>query len=145
MSEEEIATLSEIVNQCPSDIGVAVFESQNLLSTSNNFLDFNNMRSCESSSRKRKPIEKDSEQISSFNIFPNPCNQEFTLASNSEFGIHSRIEIYDFYGKKLRDISLEETSFKIKINVGGLNSGVYYLNLYNGNRKILAQKIAVLH
>lgn len=145
LTENEVFVVDEIAGQCPSDGGLAVFQAQNLKAMSDNFIYFNNLRSCSSISRMRKPIEKTNEGLLKIDVFPNPCNKEIFLSSNIIFGFNSRVEISDFYGKKVKSVNLEEKDLKTQIDVKALNAGVYYLNLYSQNLKILTRKIIILH
>ncbi len=58
------------------------------------------------------------------NVFPNPSNGIFVIASGAK---QSQIEIYNVYGEKI--YSLQINSSKVEIDLGNQSEGIYFLQL----------------
>jgi hypothetical protein len=78
---------------------------------------------------------------SSFNIFPNPATNEFTI-TNYELRITS-VEIYDVFGKKLLSHTANRTS-QTTINVSHLQSGVYFVKIYTENNQFGVKRLVIV-
>ncbi len=66
------------------------------------------------------------ENTLSFDIYPNPVGDMLFLATE----VHvEEIAIYDIYGRKTKVYGLQTTDFVHSINIGGLNSGIYFINI----------------
>lgn len=76
----------------------------------------------------------DTEELSELSIYPNPTKDKVKIVSNNPI---DTVEVYDILGKKVKQ--LEGMS---EINVSDLNSGIYLLKIWIGN-KVQTKKIVV--
>lgn len=74
-----------------------------------------------------------------FKIYPNPTNGNVEIQS-PDFG-YNKLDIINLVGKKVTEMSFEQPVYETKQFQFNLNSGIYILNLYNGNRKISGKLI----
>ncbi len=78
---------------------------------------------------------------SSIHIYPNPCNEEFFIdVFNTNGNQEVTVEIYNTLGEQL--YSEKSAGNKLKINCGSFASGLYFLNVKEGNT-IHKEKIVV--
>ncbi len=90
-------------------------------------------------------IESLEEQISKFNLFPNPMNSysdlEFTLTEATIL----TMQVFDLQGRVVQQQELGKMtaqSHRIRIEKGTLNSGIYYILLRSGNKQ-MGRKLVV--
>jgi hypothetical protein len=79
-------------------------------------------------------IEKD-EQISEVNTFPNPASEFVEIKFNTKSNEVVNITVYDMTGKRVLDKNLGNIPYgnqRVKLNVQGLNSGMYFYELRQG-------------
>jgi len=87
----------------------------------------------------------DNENSMGFSIYPNPAKDELILNFNQITGEVSTIEIYNCFNRLIskRNFTSAEGSIK-KINVSGLNAGLYFIRVENGDfiyvKKIVVQR-----
>jgi hypothetical protein len=74
----------------------------------------------------------------SFEVYPNPANDEFSIKLNSNS--NASVDLLDLNGKIVKSFSFNGTS--TKINTANLNDGIYFIRLNNG-KNILTKKIIV--
>ncbi len=79
-----------------------------------------------------------------FSVYPNPNNGEFTIKFNASNANDINIDVYDIRGRSVYNKLHENSSnqFNEKINLGSVQSGMYLLNVNDGNRTI-TKKIIV--
>lgn len=76
-------------------------------------------------------------------LSPNPCKDELELKlTNLKVG-YANIEIFSFNGTKIleRQLSINASEEKSKINLSDLNKGIYFIKITNGNNIILEKII----
>lgn len=83
-----------------------------------------------------------SEVFEAFSIYPNPnkgsFNVKFQAASNDDIMIH----IYDIRGRKIYNNSFETSrNFNQTVNLENVQSGVYLLNVSNGDAQVVKRII----
>ncbi|MDR2823608.1 MAG: T9SS type A sorting domain-containing protein [Prevotellaceae bacterium] len=71
-----------------------------------------------------------------FSVFTNPTSNELQI-TNYESRNEDRIEIYDIFGKKLKNFQLSTANSQPKINISELPSGVYIVRIENFAVKFL--------
>ncbi len=71
-------------------------------------------------------------------FYPNPTKE----IVNVEGEWSGRIEVYDFYGRKVTEV--EKEFEKLEINVGSLTAGVYFLKIAN-EHGVFSKKIVITH
>ncbi|GAA4809690.1 hypothetical protein GCM10023330_15780 [Litoribaculum gwangyangense] len=69
-----------------------------------------------------------------FKIYPNPARIQLFIKSNVEI---SAVALYDIFGKQV----IKESGDVKTLNVEGLNSGIYLLNIYADNAKIVKKVV----
>ena len=74
-----------------------------------------------------------------FKIYPNPTDGNVEIQS-PDFA-YKKLEIINLVGKKVTEMSFDQPVYETKQLHFNLNSGIYILNLYNGNRKISGKLI----
>ncbi len=74
-------------------------------------------------------------------LFPNPTEDVLNIQLAPEF-INGEMTVVDLYGKIIMTQSVTDTN--MKLNVGDLNAGMYFLQLQNGEHKQVA-KFVVRH
>jgi subtilisin-like proprotein convertase family protein len=81
--------------------------------------------------------------ISEFSIFPNPNNGEFTIKLNSNSGNDIKVDVYDIRGRKIfNNVYSNTPDFTQTINLNNVQSGVYLVNVNDGNGQV-TKKIIV--
>ena len=65
-------------------------------------------------------------------IYPNPSNGEFLIKAKTTL---SQVNIYSQTGAFVKTVKVEESSDATEINVKGLQTGVYLLELVNATEK----------
>lgn len=76
-------------------------------------------------------------------VWPNPFNENLEI-SLADFSLSSnaRIGIFNSLGQELYTKDINSSSTKIRIgNLGDLNSGIYFIRIYDGEREIAFKKI----
>jgi len=74
-----------------------------------------------------------------FNIYPNPTIGDVNVQS-PDFE-YNKLEIINLVGKKVVEMSFDQSVTETKQFQFNLNSGIYILNLYNSNKKISGKLI----
>ncbi|MDO6596501.1 zinc-dependent metalloprotease family protein [Oceanihabitans sp. 2_MG-2023] len=75
-------------------------------------------------------------------VFPNPNNGAFTIKLNSNSGNAIGVVVYDIRGRKVYNNSfINHSSFNQTIELGNVQSGVYLLNITDGDRRITKKVI----
>jgi len=78
------------------------------------------------------------ETISDLKIFPNPFQNEFTITN--DLGIPNlSIRVFDFYGKLVFE-GLGQNQ-KMKYELGKFDSGMYFIQVFNGAELLVTKKI----
>ncbi|HEV7236818.1 MAG TPA: T9SS type A sorting domain-containing protein [Ktedonobacteraceae bacterium] len=77
---------------------------------------------------------KSGHEHTSFELYPNPAQEELTLVLPTAAGQDTRISIYDSFGKKvLESMPVESGISTYKLNVSGLPAGLYLFRLEQGS------------
>ena len=76
--------------------------------------------------------------IPSFNLYPNPATNEFSINYSGIEGV--KIEIADVLGKKVKEVKLNSNTQKISMDE--IPAGVYFISLLNaGGKKLVIRKL----
>ena len=73
-----------------------------------------------------------------FNFYPMPSNEYLNIRSKNQ--LIESVELYDFYGKKVKN--LDSNNREVKLNLDGLSSGSYLVRI-NSGEKIYTKQIIV--
>jgi NADPH-dependent 7-cyano-7-deazaguanine reductase QueF-like protein len=66
-----------------------------------------------------------------FKIYPNPVDKNLNIIVSGDYGNQISYEILDTYGRRIKEENLDK--FEINsIDVSGLNAGIYFINLIQG-------------
>jgi hypothetical protein len=86
------------------------------------------------------------EPVTISDIYPNPADNSTYLSYNitSKYN-NAVIRIIDLLGNKVKDIQLNETDGKIKINTENLYSGVYFYSMILDGKPAFTKKLIVRH
>jgi len=90
------------------------------------------------SNAKSAAVEKESESINGFNVYPNPVNNELTL-SLSEYDDETTIKLFSVNGKKV--IDTKPNNEVTKLDLSTLESGVYILKVHNKSEDTIKKVI----
>lgn len=74
-------------------------------------------------------------------IFPNPCQDKFTIQISEMNGDICRFHIFDINGRKIADGKI--TGQSTEIDVSDINPGVYFVEVQDGSNTIRRKKLIV--
>lgn len=82
-------------------------------------------------------------EIIDFNIYPNPCFDEFCISFNQEMKVDYKLKIYDMMGKLLFSniLNCENRDFTKKINIKQLKNAIYLIIIELENGEKIRKKI----
>ena len=72
-------------------------------------------------------------------VYPNPASNLVNIKTNQEI---SNISLYNSVGQLIRTISLNERKVHYSVDLGGLENGVYFINIVSGDR-IINKRISI--
>jgi photosystem II stability/assembly factor-like uncharacterized protein len=80
----------------------------------------------------------------SFEIYPNPAKDKFSIQSSVFKVEEATVEIYDMNGRKLLEKQIPKGSETVEVDVSNLQSGIYFCRLISENKsttqKLIIQK-----
>ena len=74
------------------------------------------------------------ENTASFNVYPNPVKDELFIATEVQV---KEVAIYDIYGRQTISQQVNETTSQQVVDVAGLETGVYFVNVKTDNGNIV--------
>jgi hypothetical protein len=78
----------------------------------------------------------------SFNVFPNPFNDNVSIEYNIPNGsVNPIIEIFDALGKSIKKINLQDTEGKLLLNSTEFSKGIYFYVISANGEIILDKKM----
>ncbi len=75
---------------------------------------------------------------STISIYPNPAKESITIDSNK--GLISKFEIYDVTGKLVASRTTDSPVTHALVDINYLNSGLYFINIYNDKNEKISEK-----
>jgi hypothetical protein len=86
-------------------------------------------------------IDENADNFASVNVYPNPANNTFTVAFNSESPVN--IDIININGQLVKSINVNTVGFNTQlVDVNDLSTGVYIVRLSNGYN-VHTQKLVI--
>ena len=88
------------------------------------------------------PLGIEENTINNFEIYPNPSIGVFTIEMNTAFESDIDVIVYDIRGRRVYNIHYESSSnFKKEISMDSVQSGLYFIEVNNGSKKIVKKII----
>jgi subtilisin-like proprotein convertase family protein len=88
------------------------------------------------------PLGIEENTINNFEIYPNPNSGVFTIEMNTSFESEVDIIVYDIRGRRVYNMHYESSSnFKKEISMDSVQSGLYFIEVNNGSKKIVKKII----
>lgn len=73
-------------------------------------------------------------------IYPNPAGNTFTVQGLQDFAIKS-VVVNDLNGRKITEIYPANKAFPETVDISGLESGIYILNILDNTNRMMSQKL----
>jgi len=125
------SVVQTIAMQCPNSGGASVYTARALYAVVNDTLDFMDHVHCENDDWN---FRKDDQTVNSnkvpITIYPNPNSNSFSL-NGLESGVDNTIQIFDSYGKVVKQIITKENT--IIINTSDMPVGIYFVKVFNSD------------
>lgn len=77
-------------------------------------------------------LAKEDFSLNATSIFPNPSSGEFSIKTKTNL---SKVNVYNQTGTLVKTIDVTDDATEVEVNVNGLQSGVYFLELQNDSEK----------
>jgi hypothetical protein len=146
LTKAELDQLRQIAVLCPYTDGIAVYQARRVLHEYGDRLLVND---CEISKQqpnnngKGKPRIKVSDSTAfNLSLYPNPASgQLFVNLVSSKESVY-QLEIRDVIGKKVRTLPIKANTTD-KINLGQMQSGVYFVRLLEDGQIIQTEKLVI--
>jgi hypothetical protein len=148
LSATEISTLENIIFQCPSSGGKAVYEARALYAYFvNDTIEFDDDSLCVPPSRLMGPIEDHGDEDSTYcHVFPSPANNILSIDYN--FGERTgllKVVLLDITGRSVVTIPLKEISGKVNLDISLIRDGLYLVFIASDNTNIYQSKVLIAH
>jgi len=141
-TEAQYSTLASIATQCPLTGGSAVFKARSLLSVVEDVA-YDDEDICLRVNQRQANLEK---VFSNISIFPNPAKNEITVIFPHEMeGVFDKVNIYDALGLSVLEKTIPEKSRSILIDTSELKDGLYWVKVHVAGKKVLADKLIIIH
>ncbi|MEP0480587.1 MAG: T9SS type A sorting domain-containing protein, partial [Nonlabens sp.] len=89
------------------------------------------------------PLSNESFELDNLSIYPNPNNGNFNILFDNASSNNVGVTVFDLSGRSVFKRSYEtSSSFNQNINLGSVSTGMYLVNIIDGNRTI-TKKIIV--
>jgi Secretion system C-terminal sorting domain len=138
------SSLDAIANQCPKMGGSTVYKARamyQLIEKRN----YNDQDICyPSRNALMNGTGHGAQTISSpiFSIYPNPADDELVVVLNENETV-DRVEIVSLRGQSVVVQSIGEPLRKVKLPIGGIPAGIYFVELKDGNRNVATEKLVI--
>jgi len=88
------------------------------------------------------PLGMEENTINNFEIYPNPNKGVFNIKMNTTFESEVDIIVYDIRGRRVYNMHYESsTNFKEEVKLNSVQSGLYFIEVNNGSKKIVKKII----
>jgi hypothetical protein len=143
-TRSQISSLDAIASQCPKLGGSAVYRARalyHLIEERN----YNDEDLCDPF-RSVVPDEFVDEEPATYpfavNMYPNPAHSELLIQLNGEEEV-DRIEFMNLSGQTLFFHGLNEAQNQVRLFVGDVPAGIYFVHLKQGNRIVSVGKVVI--
>jgi len=148
-SSGQIATLTAIAEECPSEHGTAVYMARAMLSALDT-IPYTYWHECEEvqlppSERRGEGEEQDtlaSEDGRGFTVYPNPANATLTVQGTLAKNETATFELHTVTGSKVKEILFQNV--KTEVDVSDLPSGLYFYRIHVNHQQIHTGKQVII-
>lgn len=90
-------------------------------------------------------VKENNIDISTFNVYPNPSNGNFTIGLHSNMSAKAKVKLLDVVGKVVyeKEVSVNEGVNRFDLSNENLSEGVYFVNVLIEGNKGLVKKIVI--
>jgi hypothetical protein len=82
--------------------------------------------------------------VTTFNVFPNPANNQLTVSYQLNTGETAQFELYDLLGSKIMQTALSGESTQKQLDINTVNAGVYLYVYKINNRIVKTERLVIL-
>lgn len=79
----------------------------------------------------------------SFNLYPNPANNQVTLDFDKGFNQNLSIEIKDILGKQIETLAVNASAKKLKLDLSSYSKGIYFISVLDNQQRVKTKKLIV--
>jgi extracellular elastinolytic metalloproteinase len=79
---------------------------------------------------------QENELDSSIRLFPNPTNGQLTLFNENNMDIET-ITIFDFNGRTIQELVVEESSININFSIANIAQGIYFVKIQTDEASVV--------
>ena len=79
---------------------------------------------------------QENELDSSIRLFPNPTNGQLTLFNENNMDIET-ITIFDFNGRTIQELVVEESSININFSIANIAQGIYFVKIKTNEASVV--------
>ena len=138
----QLTTLFDIASQCPQDGGIAVHKARALYASADAEESFSD-EGCESSEdnlRKGSFAEVEREII----LSPNPARESLTIKFAPHDDSTADVIIVNTFGNRLIKSLKSTKQSMLNIDVSDLKSGIYFVQIWKGEKLVGAKKFSII-
>ena len=77
----------------------------------------------------------------SLTVYPNPADKKLSIKTDLPFGKYFDVTVYNSYGSLVKKKTKVNLSFGLEMNVSGLASGVYYIDILSEDVHVIKELI----
>ncbi|MGZ4035049.1 MAG: T9SS type A sorting domain-containing protein [Bacteroidia bacterium] len=89
-------------------------------------------------------INEAEQAIVNSNAYPNPANSSVTISYEmKEQYNNGKIVFYDMLGKSVKQVAIADKQGNMKVDVSGLNDGIYFYSIVVDSKAIVTKKLIV--
>jgi hypothetical protein len=138
-TDAQVAALIQIAGQCPADGGQAVYRARGML-TMEQQVKYNDFTlGCRVDDRSDEPTERVTHNLKTFQIVPNPANDQITI--KLPVGESARLRIYSMSGRLVLDTECSDE--QVIIPIANLSQGLYVCQIIVDKAIVAVQKLSV--
>lgn len=88
-------------------------------------------------------IEESRLNAASFNLYPNPANNQVTLDFEKPLAQNLSLEIKDILGKQIETVAVNSSTKKMQLDLTSYSKGIYFVSVLNDQQIIKTKKLIV--